>query len=56
MIKQARSKFTLDFKAEVFNLGAKNRHTLAQLLQKLEVSVVAISRLKTDFLENYPLL
>ncbi len=52
MTKQARRKFTPEFKAKVAPEAAKEQLTVAQLSQKFEVNVVTISKWKTEFLTN----
>jgi transposase-like protein len=45
-----RRKFTAEFKAKVALEAIKERHTLAELSKKYELSGVVISRWKSEFL------
>jgi transposase len=52
MTKQARCKFTPEFKEKVALESAKEQLTLAQLSQKFEVNAVTISKWKLEFMAN----
>ncbi|MDO9554602.1 transposase [Rhodonellum sp.] len=52
MKKQTRKKFSPDFKAKVVLEAIKNQFTLAELSKKFDVSPVAISKWKGEFLGN----
>lgn len=52
MTRQARRKFTSEFKARVALEAVREKYTLAELSQKFEVSGVMISRWKKEFLAN----
>ena len=49
---QTRRKFTSAFKAKVVLEALKERHTLAELLKKCELSGALVSRWKRDFSEK----
>jgi transposase-like protein len=49
MTKQARRKFTPDFKAKVALEVATDQLTLAQWSHKFEVNAVTISKWKSEF-------
>ena len=51
-MKAKRRKFNPTFKANVAVEAIRERHTLAELAEKFEVSPVMISRWKKEFLEN----
>tara|TARA_Y100000815_G_C13268755_1_gene472176 strand:- start:870 stop:1175 length:306 start_codon:yes stop_codon:yes gene_type:complete len=51
-MKGKRRKFSAQFKANVAIEAIKERHTLAELAEKFNVSGVIISRWKKEFLEN----
>ena len=54
--KQTRRRFSGEFKFKVVVEALKERHSLAELSQKYEVSQVMISRWKSEFLEAGPLV
>lgn len=54
--KQTRRRFSGEFKFKVVLEALKERHSLAELSQKYEVSQVMISRWKSEFLEAGPLV
>lgn len=51
-MKGKRRKFSPQFKANVAIEAIKERHTLAELSEKFDVSGVMISRWKKELLEN----
>jgi len=54
-MKKSRRKFSAQFKARVALEAIKERHTLAELSERFEVSAVMISRWKKEFQENMSL-
>ena len=52
--KQTRRRFSGEFKFKVVLDALKERHSLAELSRKYEVSQVMISRWKSEFLEAAP--
>ena len=51
-MKKSRRKFSAQFKANVALEAIKERHTLAELSERFEVSAVMISRWKKEFQKN----
>ena len=54
--KQTRRRFSGEFKFKVVVEALKERHSLAELSQRYEVSQVMIYRWKSEFLEAGPLV
>ncbi len=56
MIKQTRRKFSPEFKSKVVLEAIQNQKTLAELSLRYEVNAVTISKWKSEFLENMPMV
>lgn len=56
MIKQTRRKFSAEFKSKVVLEAIRNQKTLSELSLHYEVNAVTISKWKSEFLENMPMV
>lgn len=56
MNKQTRRKFSAEFKSKVVLEALRNQKTLSELSLQYEVNAVTISKWKSEFLENMPMV